>query len=99
MAGSARPQQSDIPPAGVTGRHLCATHHARAADYNVRVTLQALCVGGPATASNPTLTSGLIAAAGYRVTSPPGLMQLDEQTWPSALALIETFLEALDATH
>src|ERR1700683_2092023 len=63
MAGPPRPQRTDSPAGGVTGRNLSGTNLERGGDHNRRVTLQAIRVAGPVTRSDLALTTGLTAAA------------------------------------
>jgi predicted NBD/HSP70 family sugar kinase len=63
MAGPPRPERTDSPAGGVTGRNLSGTNLERAGDHNQRVTLHAIRVGGPVTRSDLALTTGLTAAA------------------------------------
>jgi hypothetical protein len=63
MAGPPRPQRTESPAAGVTGRNLSGTNLERAGDHTQRVRSHALRVGGPVTRSDLALTTGLTAAS------------------------------------
>ena len=69
MAGPPRPQRTDSPAGGVTGRNLSGTNLERAGDHNQRVTLHAIRVGGPVTRTDLALTTGLTAAAIANITN------------------------------